>query len=741
MKIFFEGYDYPQDLIDKFFNTKHIRALVGRGCQGGSVTKNSKRINGVGYLLDTTTEEHVFVLPKIFVHNNTAFNGIVIPETEPLDDTAEFRNQLSSKWPKDLLEALPLYLYQAIEKYRKQATKDTTEEDLSRQIITSKNGEDELTLLDITLSLLQFYKENNDLFVMVFKQAHSGFNKIQWGKTVRKSAPIIGEEDVVYPFVVNKKKSINYDEELLILFFNTLRYLNLKYHFRFIVDQPYNLMPDGEFKRKLDRGVILKRLKAIKNNYFNERLVRLWDLLYAFASKLSKIRQSHQKEDYLFVRKFENVFEGMIDAILSDSDLPPYLKVQRDGKIIDHLFKGNSIITATKELYYIGDSKYYDDWQTLDKLSIYKQYTYAKNVIQTEIDWFYENHDHLKYRDELTEGYNISPNFFISGLVKPGFDFSKDHLAFSRDAFGKPMKGAFRRSFQFPNRIFDRDSLFLMHFDVNLLFVLYAYVSRSQRIRSDFKTKVKTSFKREFIQCIEEDYDFYLLKVKNGFTISDALERHFHLLNGKIFCPYPKGHQFYGLIIMGLERKDFLANLDLILKIQSTFIIKEYHLGTEPYVYYMGLLNGIETSRKLIHKEGLQDVLKEHRQESVILVDYDSACSPEVAESSKTVPVRLADLQANCSDKNWQRIFTSAYIFLYNPSHPHEQVAGYILTGTQKYDPSTDKLAFDIIPMRLGGSLDLSDVIHRKTNGTNVGAFFLRFDEASIDFYSHLASS
>ena len=36
---------------------------------------------------------------------------------------------------------------------------------------------------------------------------------------------------------------------------------------------------------------------------------------------------------------------------------------------------------------------------------------------------------------------------------------------FSRDDSGKPLKGAFRKSFQFPNRLFDRDTLFLTAYD------------------------------------------------------------------------------------------------------------------------------------------------------------------------------------------------------------------------------------------------------------------------------------
>ena len=731
MKLFFEGYDYPVFLIDRYFSAKHFRAVVQVGSSKDTLFGNTKRINGVGYCFDTIDCEHIFVLPKNFVLGNKAFGCFDIPKTEPIDDTSKFRKLLSSGWPDDLLDALPLYLYQAIDKYRREVKNSySAEEDFSQQVLTSKTGDNDLTLLDIILSLHQFYKENQNLFVMVYKQAHSGFNKVQWGKTVRKSFPIIDGDNVVYPLVINKKRIINYDEELLCLYFNTLRYLNIKNLARITVDQPYNLMSDSEFERKLDRGIILKRLKSIKNNYFNERMVRLWDLMYVFASKLSSVHRPGQKDDYLFVRKFANVFEAMVDTILSDSDLHPYLKAQRDGKIIDHLFIGSSITTDLQSLYYIGDSKYYGDWQRLDKVSIYKQYTYAKNVIQAEIDWFYENKDCLKYRDELTEGYNLTPNFFISGLASPNFYF-EDHLAFSRDDNGKPMKGAFRYSFQFPNRLFDRDTLFLMHFDVNILFIISAYISRSSRTRSDFKTKAKRIFKEEFIQCIEDNYDLFLLKVKDDRSLDDVLDKYYRLLNGKVFCPYSKDHDYYGLLIMGLERKEFKDSFELVLKLQKDFIIKEYHLGTEPYVYYMGLLNGVEASRSMV----LKDSLEAHKQESVLLVDYNSSCLPSEAESLKYISIKLSVLQAGCPRQNWSRIFTSSYIFLYNPASTKDPASGYLLTGTQWYDPLTDMLKMDILPMRLGGEIDLSDVIDRHTKGANSGAFFLRFEQASEEFY------
>jgi hypothetical protein len=67
----------------------------------------------------------------------------------------------------------------------------------------------------------------------------------------------------------------------------------------------------------------------------------------------------------------------------------------------------------SSEIYYVGDSKYYSDNSTIGENSIYKQFTYAKNIIQFNIDlWNDEKEEkeikyrYLEYRDELTEGYD-----------------------------------------------------------------------------------------------------------------------------------------------------------------------------------------------------------------------------------------------------------------------------------------------------------------------------------------------
>lgn len=452
-----------------------------------------------------------------------------------------------------------------------------------------------------------------------------------------------------------------------------MRYINNEYHFNFCIDQPYGLLSDSEFKRRLERGAVSRKLKSIRNNYFNEKLVLLWELLFAFASKVENVRDAKEKEEYLLVRDFNNVFEDMIDVLLGDSDAPRSLVKQQDGKIVDHLFKGLSLTTARRQVYYVGDSKYYKENAAPKGDSLFKQYTYAKNIIQTQLDWYHKDKPHLKYRDELTEGYNITPNFFISGRVEKDYGFTSAELHLQDIEFDK--------NYQFKNRVFDRDTLFLRMYDVNFLFALYAYVNRSQSIRNKFKTEAKDVFRRDFIKYIDAEYDFYLLLQRADGDIRDLVNKHFRELNGKVFCPYDIDEEHYGLLMLGVERGDYFANAKLLSVLSNDFVIKEYHLGTEPYVYFNGLLFGEEVSRTMVLRDALTDGYGNYRRETVLVGCYRSQEQRDWILRYKLYNVRFNKGRAGAVFKNTQQVFTASFLILYDYSNKPADAECYVLTG------------------------------------------------------------
>ena len=261
--------------------------------------------------------------------------------------------------------------------------------------------------------------------------------------------------------------------------------------------------------------------------------------LYFNKTDTSSIKK--KKEEFITVRNYNLVFEDMIDKLFSDKlDIKNSegtslddLKYNLDGKIIDHIYEYQSLID-TSNIFYIGDSKYYKTETEAAKSSKYKQITYAKNVVQFNIDLFNKEGNYytpkIKYRDEITEGYNISPNFFIYGYIKDLNEFDADML----ESYSKPVK-----SYHFKERLFDRDTLFVLQYRINFLFVLKSYSSHNHKAISDFRNSTKLKFREEFIrffnnslECDFELFDRDFSKTK----IEDFITKNFKALNGKCFC-------------------------------------------------------------------------------------------------------------------------------------------------------------------------------------------------------------
>lgn len=711
MILFFEGKDYKRSLLDSVFGNNHSRVI-----SRGNLKDERAVLDCVGYFYNPQ-HSHVFILPKVFITSGLGFGCLDIYDDKPINVDATVSKALKENgWRPDIIEELPLYLYQAIEKYRKREIDNiSTEQDSVQNVMSSKLGKTELSLMDIILSLRDFYRENHDLFILIYKQAHSGFNKVNWGRTIRTKQPVIKDHKVIYPYVVNRRKYINYDEELLVLYFNTLQYINNEYHFRFDIDQPYNLISEREFKSRLKNGTIRKQLQTIKNNYFNEKLVHLWELLYLFAAKIDHVNKATEKDEYVLVRDFNNVFEDMIDVLLGDSDVPRSLIKQKDGKIVDHLFKGVSLTTERREVYYVGDSKYYKEDAAPKGDSLFKQYTYAKNIIQTQLNWYNNNKPHLKYRDELTEGYNITPNFFISGRVERRYDFTSAELHLLKDK-------TFDKNCQFKNRLFDRDTLFLRMYDINFLFTLYAYASRSQSIRSNFKAYAKDVFRKDFIEYIDTEHDFYLLQKRYDVDIQDLVNRHFKELNGKVYCPYDKWDLHYGLIMMGLDKDDYLENAKTLSSLSKDFIIKEYHLGTEPYLYHEGLLFDLEVSKTIEFANSLKDGNGNYRRESVIIGCYKSNEEKKWILDNNKYPIRFSEYPSGATYRHTQQLFTASFLILYDLGNPESEAECFQLSGTTEL-ADVDRMQNLIYPSTDGAEKEkylLYDISNKVEGGFNV---------------------
>ena len=578
MLLFIEGYPYKID--------HEIReGLTVEDALGGVVSHFNKkeeyyRPEYVGYCYSKAAEDMIFFLPKVVLTgeqkedktSDTIFGAepTKIIDFEASDLEKNFSEGKGNKY-KEFLSELSIWIYRSINVYKK----DKDENILEPREIQSKTTGRKIkarTLLDVIIALRDFNRHNQDYLSFIVKNMHSGFNKIHWTKTISKSQAIISNDAPIFLNPVNKKKVVNFDEELLVIYFSILNYIQEVHGFSFLFNINYTLIPTKVLKSKyIDRNFGTRRLRQIKYKYFSDKALRIWDMCYAFFDREHKISMKVPEDDYLLARNFEHIFEVMIDKLVSGDDkkeLPNEFIEQKDGKLVDHMYIDNGLLVKSdleKELtYYIGDSKYYkrgkDGNVNLGETSIYKQYTYARNVIQWNLNMFLEiqgmkdDESQPQLRDDLTEGYNPIPNFFISAHI-PDKEHSEENnfLSFEDDALHNEENIQLNR--QFENRLFDRDTLLLCHYDVNFLFIVSLYGRDNKKRQEEWREVVREKFRESIQQTLNKLYSFSILQPLAGKDCYGYIKENFHKLNGKIYRPHKKGNYLI-LALMKKEAKD-----------------------------------------------------------------------------------------------------------------------------------------------------------------------------------------
>lgn len=564
MKIFFEEYVYRWDVVKEFLHDHYVMYL-----KDGRVT-----IPYVGYYYSSDAEDSVFILPKVFINidENKEEKAFGIFKPEDIIDTNDENNPLLKSQYFNEVFNLSTWIYRAIARYQERHSPENITESVEVQNVESVNGDNSETWINIILQLIRFNNEHRNLFTYIAKINSQGHNKINWQKTISKVRPWLQDGNPVYMEFRNKSKIINYDEELIVLFFSVLDYLHDKYNFRILRNVNYLTYPKY-VENLIESGKGTRLLRNIRRKYFKDELVKLWHLLFVFFEKAQTMRSKQTHEESLMVRNFNMVFEDMIDSLISDDtkDKNEKLKDQPDGKIVDHIYHYGSLVRED-EIYYIGDSKYYKEGHDPGENSIYKQFTYAKNVIQMNMDVTStaEKIGRANYYDEVTEGYNITPNFFIRGMVNPlHLNYMEAELEQQKGKDGKP---AVERRWHHKNRLFDRDTLFVLKYSINFLFVLSAYAAG--RVDEAYKKHIREKFRKNLKDELERKYHFYLLLSKGN--RKEAVDKHFRLLNGKVFNSFNDGR-----ILLCAFEKGKRGAVQLFEQIKSDFMVIRYRLGQD----------------------------------------------------------------------------------------------------------------------------------------------------------------
>ena len=535
-------------------------------------------VNYVGYMYNPHIKDCVFILPKVLIDENEKAFGHIDPTDLIHLDKAESLTEEERRF----IYEFAVWIYRALYVFKN----SNPDNDIIYHKQMTKVGNHHRhmtnTFLEGLLALVDFNKKNQNFFMMVLRNLHSGNNKINWTKTISSSQAFVqDEEEPIYLDPVNKKRQINFDEELLVIFFSILNYIRGRYGFPVQIQMGYELILGEQFNRYLN-GYGQIRLRQIKYKYFSDKTLYLWELCYAFFERSHQIAITSELQEYLVAKNFNIVFEAIIDELVGDKELPEGLKDQPDGKIVDHLYSYKSLTTTgdeNKDVFYIGDSKYYKLGNEIGSESVYKQFTYARNVIQWNMNLFLDGKDNnwskrvSKYRDEVTEGYNIVPNFFISARMDK--ELSYDDKIYETQ---KDNKFFIQRHFE--NRLFDRDTLLIYHYDVNFLYVVSLYAQNDDGAKQQWKDKVRALFRKEIQQKLQGDFKFYAMTAHPNVDATQYIEENFKEVLGKLYQPFPN-KEFFSLALDSNEKYK-LENDQLLEELRKHFYVEECRIGTDP---------------------------------------------------------------------------------------------------------------------------------------------------------------
>lgn len=647
MLLFIEGYPYNLNAIVK--DGLSVRDIL-KDVVSVPVKEEYYAFGYVGYCYSKAAKDVIFFLPKVVLtgERNEENGDDTIFGAAPhdiidfsSDSIIEKFTEEGSKEYKEFLSTLSIWIYRTISVYKETHNDNILE---SKEYQGESRGKKikHNTLLDVIIALRDFNKDNQDYFTFIAKNVHTGVNKIQWQKTITSTNPIFLKGQPVYTDPVNRKKMVNFDEELLIIFFSILNYIKEEHGFSFYMNINYQLISHDKIKRSyIGKNYGCRRLKQIKYKYFSDKALRIWDLCYAFFDREYKISINRQAEDFLLAKDFDHIFEVMIDTLIGGEDknkLPKELTEQRDGKLVDHMFIGQGLIEQSNlpaELtYYIGDSKYYkrskNDTVVLGDKSIYKQYTYAKNVIQWNMNLFLDDSDdgeQPQLRDALTEGYNPIPNFFISARIPNKKEGSK-FLSFDDAQLVEQANGVqFNR--QFENRLFDRDTLLLCHYDVNFLYIVSLYGRANKSKQATWRDYVRKNFRQKIQETFNKLYTFRTIQPRAGKDCYQFLKENFSQLNGKLYRS--KSNKNY--LVLALMRgdddskalwqslslrqasieKEIAENDQIIANLQSHFYVSDaFTLDEELLIDDLPNVGTLEPLTEELKKQGVLMVMMEN---------------------------------------------------------------------------------------------------------------------------------
>ena len=276
MRILIEEYQYAYEDV--------ANVLKGLGVLQDVEGKVSLSYVGYYFNPDPDVNDCVFILPKVLLEGNFGKEQVFGHIDPKYLIDADKCDKLTSTEQKFIYE-LSVWIYRAIcvfkdhEYDRVGGKKQTPSIVLHRQAPMMGNTRKRRkanTFLDVLLALQKWNKDNENYVMFIVKNLHSGYNKINWTRTISKSPAIVQQtvgshrQDISYLSPVNKKRTVNFDEELLVIYFSILQYMHTEYGFPVKMNVNFDLIGEKQFKRYIN-GFGKRRLKQIRYKYFSDK--------------------------------------------------------------------------------------------------------------------------------------------------------------------------------------------------------------------------------------------------------------------------------------------------------------------------------------------------------------------------------------------------------------------------------------------------------------------------------------
>jgi len=479
------------------------------------VNQNFALLSFVGFYINKNQEMYV-VLPKLFERNGTLFTDKAVIDFAMKD----YRIVLEKEKEKvTFVQEFIILLFRTLTNYEKENRIKSPNE----LPIMSRMGHKQLSTLEVVYSIIDFHRKNHRFYVKETNITNKKANKINWNKTTKKIMPIISDKDIHYFQFKYSKSILSQDDIVLTIFYSLLNKLKHKFSFDITLDRNIPIMYISEFI-KFEKK-IPKLLKKIKNFYVRDDLKKILSMLYAYYRYESDDTKKESVE-YMIIFDFNLLFEDMVNEVISDREHLATFKIQKDGKIIDHIFSEKSFLTKQKTLF-IGDSKYYKE-EYVDRYSIFKQFTYSRNIIQEfENSRNYFDRHNILLREDVSRGYDNIPNFFIFGDINQNEYWEIPKIPIQPMLNQPPII-----SQQFDNAFFDRDTLHIFHFKVNLLFLMEMYTNRKSVNRQKYKTLFRQTIRNRIADYYNNTYDVFTIENLN---LMEFIKENYYSLWGKIF--------------------------------------------------------------------------------------------------------------------------------------------------------------------------------------------------------------